>query len=146
MLRLTSLSEDNLRDLREVLSAAGLPVDDIQCSGKTFYRADDERESRGFVGIEPCGEDALLRSLVVHDRGRGDGALLVEAAVARARDEGVKRLWLLTTTARDFFLKQGFTLADRSAAPDAIRQTDEFRSLCPAMADCMTLEIGKEGL
>ncbi|WP_158703031.1 arsenic resistance N-acetyltransferase ArsN2 [Allosphingosinicella vermicomposti] len=127
--------------MEAALQSAHLPTQDIRDPGKLFYGAEKAGETVGFIGFEVQGSEALLRSVVARQRGQGSGVLLVQAAIEQARIEGVRRLWLLTTTARDFFLKQGFRKVERSAAPDAIRQTQEFQSLCPAEADCMTFEI-----
>jgi mannose-6-phosphate isomerase-like protein (cupin superfamily) len=58
-------------------------------------------------------------------------------AESHARNLGVRRLYLLTTTAEAYFAKRGFERCAREAAPAAIRQTREFRSLCPDTAACM---------
>lgn len=147
--QLASLSADDLAELEHRLALAGLPDADLHEPGRRFYRLDDGGDDggdpRGWVGLELYGEDALLRSLVVpkERRGRGDGRLLVDAAIAEARGSGVARLWLLTTTAADFFARLGFTAVERSSAPSAIRATREFADICPASAVCMVLPLSK---
>jgi amino-acid N-acetyltransferase len=81
----------------------------------------------------------LLRSVVVEQsvRGNGYGTALCAALERRARAEGVETLYLLTTTADDFFAARGFTEIERSDAPAGIRRTTEFADLCPATATCM---------
>jgi N-acetylglutamate synthase-like GNAT family acetyltransferase len=54
------------------------------------------------------------------------------------RAEGLKTLVLLTQTAETFFAKRGYVLTLREQVPEPIRQTAEFRALCPAMAVCMS--------
>ena len=46
-------------------------------------------------------------------------------------------LYLLTTTAEEFFARCGYEPIDRSRVPEAIRATAEFQSLCPASSVCM---------
>jgi amino-acid N-acetyltransferase len=77
----------------------------------------------GVVGVQFCGADALLRSLVVSaaHRTQGLGKRLVEHAV-----------YLLTTTAESFFRSRGYSVTPRDSAPAAIRSTPEFADLCPA--------------
>jgi amino-acid N-acetyltransferase len=60
------------------------------------------------VGLEPCGQDALLRSLVVapDERAHGLGTSLVEHAEQEARKRGLRALYLLTTTAEGFFSRR----------------------------------------
>ena len=84
----------------------------------------------------------MLRSLVVAEawRGRGLGDALVRRLEAAAQAWGVRRWWLLTTTAEAFFLKRGFRLTPRAEAPAAIAATAEFRGLCPSIAVCLSRE------
>jgi amino-acid N-acetyltransferase len=52
--------------------------------------------------------------------------------------KGVEQLVLLTEAAEQFFHAIGYEAIDRSSVPEAIKQSAEFRSLCPASAVCMT--------
>ena len=45
---------------------------------------------------------------------------------------------LLTETAEKFFRAIGYEVIDRRHVPEEIKQSAEFRSLCPASAVCMT--------
>lgn len=93
----------------------------------------------GVIGLEVYGTSGLLRSLAVAPatRGTGLGKLLVSALEERARRRGLRELWLLTTTAADFFAKGGYRVADRASAPEAVQKSAEFASLCPSSAVCM---------
>jgi N-acetylglutamate synthase-like GNAT family acetyltransferase len=86
------------------------------------------------VGVEFCGEDALLRSLAVSPgrRTSGLGSALLERAEAHARARGAHSMYLLTTTAEEFFKRRGYVPAERTSAPAAIRATREFAEICPA--------------
>jgi N-acetylglutamate synthase-like GNAT family acetyltransferase len=132
----TPLSGADLDALARALTAEGLPADDLREGGRQFFclRELDGRDL-GYAGFEFHGTDALLRSVVViGERNRGHGRRLVSWAVDHARQAGVNRLYLLTTTAEGFFRKQGFRPEDRERAPQAIRETRTFASLCPASA------------
>ena len=91
------------------------------------------------VGLERYGDVALLRSLVVASErmGRGIGKGLVAAAEALAAKLQVRSIYLLTTTAADFFESRGFRRIRREQAPPQIQSTQEFSSLCPASAVLM---------
>jgi len=91
------------------------------------------------VGLEACGEYALLRSTAVSPdwRGRGVGRRLVERAVARAESQGIRALYLLTTTAESYFPSFGFQVTTRDTVPAEVQATDEFRGACPASATVM---------
>jgi amino-acid N-acetyltransferase len=93
----------------------------------------------GVIGIEKCGQVGLLRSLVVAKRFQGHGIAkkIVEEAEKYASSVGLRELFLLTTTAGEFFQKQGYSVIDRSKAPPAISATRQFSSLCPSIAKLM---------
>ena len=86
------------------------------------------------------GRDGLLRSVAVSPalRGRRVGANLVAAIEIKARTLGLRRLWLLTTTAPDFFRRLGYADSERAQAPEAVQQSNEFKNLCPASAVCLS--------
>ena len=50
---------------------------------------------------------------------------------------GVRRAFLLTTDARAFFERLGFTAIDRKSAPSEILATRQAAGLCPASAVLM---------
>ena len=98
------------------------------------------------AGMETFPDDAgegLLRSVAVRAslRGMGIGADLVAAIEERARTVGIRRLWLLTTTAPDFFRRLGYADAARAAAPAAVQRSGEFKRLCPASAVCLSKRL-----
>jgi amino-acid N-acetyltransferase len=127
-----------------LLAAAGLPNSDLtEESTEHFLMARDSGTLCGFVGLELYGPSALLRSLVVvpEMRGRGIGKHLCNHALTYAQEHGVKRTFLLTTTAENFFSKLGFTKWERGAVPQEIQRTSEFSSLCPDSAACMAVDI-----
>ena len=129
--------------LRLALDAAKLPTNDLDLPGRTFYELSDEQGPIGFIGIEGDGADRLLRSLVVlpSRKRQGYGGLLVAHVEAAARLSGVERLHLLTTTVADFFRSRGYRAGERSTAPEAIKGTEQFGSLCPASATYLVKDI-----
>lgn len=130
---------ENAAAIATLLQAAGLPHEDIGSHLGNFLVARMGDEVVGAVGLEVAGAAALLRSLVVEPtlRGKGLGDGLTEMAVARAGTLGVRRLYLLTTTAERFFARRGFTIVARSNVPAGIAATQELSGLCPATAVCM---------
>lgn len=130
--------------ISELLDRAGLPISDLDdhpIDAFTVALAGDAIV--GCVGAERHDEALLLRSLAVGEafRGRGIGAALVRAVENHAADGGAMAIYLLTETARDFFLRHGYELIDREAAPSGIRASTEFTSLCPSSAICMRKQI-----
>lgn len=127
-----------------MLAAAGLPAVDL-CDGQLehFFFAGSDGAPTGLAGLEIYGADALLRSVVVEERqrGRGLGAALVRHAEAYAVSQGVRSIYLLTTTAESFFERLSYARLDRAAAPPFIRRTREFASLCPASSAFMVKQL-----
>ena len=125
--------------IRELLVESGLPTDDLDSAAIEFILAFDDLGMFGVVGLESFEDTGLLRSLAVRSqhRGSGTGGMLVDALESLARDRGLRCLVLLTQTAAPFFAKRGYRFIAREMAPDPVRQSAEFRSICPASATCM---------
>lgn len=124
--------------LQQALSDAGLPTDDVEESGRVFFRAMAANgDTIGFSGIERCGEDVLLRSLVVlpEHRGRTVGVLITEETLNAAGT--YSSAFLATTTAARFFERLGFVPVERAAVPRAILSTRQLSGICPSTATIM---------
>lgn len=132
--------------IRALLAASGLPVEDMDENPVAWLVAVDAGRVVGVAGLEAHGDAGLLRSLAVlpTHRGTGLGRALARAVEEDARRRGLRQLVLLTVTARDFFASDGYLQIARAAAPAAIRNTTEFRSLCPATATCMAKALVPE--
>jgi amino-acid N-acetyltransferase len=138
---------DDEAAIKTLLATCSLPCEDLAPTHlEHFWVLRDGLDLAGVVGLELYGDDGLLRSLAVAEayRGRGVAAQLIDKAEIYARAQGVITLYLLTTTAADYFARRGYKRADRDAAPAALQHTAEFRSLCPDNAVCMVKEL-KEG-
>jgi amino-acid N-acetyltransferase len=132
-------SASDLDALIRLLSTNNLPVADLLGHVNAFTLAKLGGIIVGSVGLELYGELALVRSLCVSEshRSKGIGSALLSAAAARACAEGVANLYLLTTGAAPYFGRHGFVPVLREHAPQEIRNTVQFRSLCPDTAVCM---------
>jgi amino-acid N-acetyltransferase len=120
--------------VKQLLSESGLPIADITARHlQHFFGCGSGPELEGVIGLEIFGDVALLRSLAVASsrRGSGVGSGLVVHAERHARDQGVQSLYLLTTTAEQFFLRRGYARIPRENAPAAIKGTSEFSGICP---------------
>lgn len=131
--------------LQRLLTASGLPTEDLTPSHlEHFFVAEAGETLVGVAGMERYGDVALLRSLAVSapHRGEGVGARLTDAVEQHARREGVRELYLLTTTAAGYFEQRGYRRIERGALPRAIQTTDEAARLCPSSATCMRKRVG----
>jgi amino-acid N-acetyltransferase len=127
--------------VRALLVGAGLPVEDLDTVPELrFWVTEDGGKLVAAIGLEQSGTAGLIRSLVVAPsyRKRGLGRSLVATVEQQAEAEGVELLVLLTQTAEAFFKGLGYSVVDRANVPDEIKDSAEFRTLCPASALCMT--------
>ena len=136
--------QKSLEKLQQFLKANKLPASDLKLDESIFVGYQDEsKQLIGAGGLEFYGATALLRSVAVDERFRGQslGATIVEDIIAKARDSKIKDLYLLTETAHNYFLKKGFQDVSRENVPAVIKQTTEFAQVCPASAVVMKLTL-----
>lgn len=146
-LTLRPAEPSDLAAVTRLLVTAKLPADGLdEQFGPSYVIATMGSEVVGAEGIERYGDTGLLRSAVVSDRwrGRGIGDRLTRNRLAWAKEQQIRELWLLTTTAEDWFTRYGFLPADRAAAPAAMQESREFRDACPASATAMRLPLSPE--
>jgi amino-acid N-acetyltransferase len=122
-----------------LLEGASLPTAGVELDLADFLIAEKEGRIAGAIGLEPYGNAALLRSAVVDSdsRGTGVGRALVERLLANAKARGVREVYLLTTTAEQYFHRNGFVSIGRDQVPTGVRESVEFREACPASAVVM---------
>jgi UDP-N-acetylmuramate: L-alanyl-gamma-D-glutamyl-meso-diaminopimelate ligase len=131
--------------VRGLLESVGLPT-----TGTTdadlghYFLLRNERGVAGAVALEVLGEDAILRDLAVsgETRGQGLGWILADVVVQWARYRGVRRIYLLTETASDFFAaKLGFRVVDRTTVSPDIAATQTFLSSTDSKFVAMRLDL-----
>ena len=130
----------DLRGALDLLGRSELTEQDVaERWGHYFVVREDDGRVVGVAGLEIHGVDGLLRSVAVDPdyRGQGIAASLVEAAMERAKKVSLRAVYLLTTTARDYFARRGFADCPREEAPAGIRESWEYRSGCPSTAAFM---------
>ncbi len=134
---------DDRAAIIDLLESLHLPTVDLPVSLDNFVIAKEKEMVVGSSGLELYGSVTLLRSLAVatHLQGQGLGNLLYRAALDLAQEKGVAEIYLITTTAANFFLKQGFRKVERAQVPTAIQQTAQFASVCPSSATIMQKDI-----
>ena len=137
--RVESAHAHDLASARELLHRVDLPDHGIAEHFGHYLVVRDATRLVGMCGLEVCGDDALLRSVAVDPdyRGEGIGGLLVAGAQDLARRLKLDALYLLTTTAGAYFRRHGFQDLAREQAPEAVRESWEFRSGCPSSSALM---------
>ena len=127
--------------LKLALSASGLPTEDLEDAERSFYRAvTSDGGTVGYAGIEACGGDVLLRSIVIlpEHRGKALGKALTKETLRSANVSSA--VFLATTTAAQFFENLGFVVVQRSDVPAAVLATRQLSGICPASASIMKLD------
>jgi N-acetylglutamate synthase-like GNAT family acetyltransferase len=138
-MKLRPATKADLAAVENLLSVNDLPTEGVAENFTQFLVADDQGVIVGAIGLEKFGSTALLRSAVVANehRGSGIGQRLVNELLERAAQNGLAQLYLLTTTAEDYFARFGFAPTTRSAVPHAVKASAEFRGACPDTATVM---------
>lgn len=133
----------DLAAVENLLERSDLPTAGLVTCVDNLLVARSGAHIMGSAALERYGEAALLRSVAVYPtlRGAGVGHQLLEAVLAKAQQRGVRDLYLLTTTAGDFFARVGFQPISRGAVPASVKAAAEFTSLCPDSALVMHLAV-----
>jgi amino-acid N-acetyltransferase len=131
-------SQNNFSKAIGLLKKNNLPTEDVT-SGTQLFVIEDGNEVIGTIAVEYDYNDALLRSLCVSEQKRnlGLGIELVNFIEDYVQKQGVQNIYLLTTTAANFFSKRGYDIIDRNAASGFIKQTSEYCTVCPSTATVM---------
>jgi amino-acid N-acetyltransferase len=135
---------DDLNAVRALVAAAGLPDADVADHFPRAYVVLEERETViGSAGLEVHGESGLLRSVAVvsSHRGTGLGRTLTEDRLQAAEAQRLRSVYLLTTTAPEYFARLGFERVARESVPAPLQRSSEFSTVCPASAICMVKRL-----
>lgn len=139
----TMAREEDVESILKLLKTSKLPTNDLSEGHRMFFVALSGNEVAGCAAVEPHENSGLLRSLAIKPefRENGAGGKLLQEAEKWANENGIKTLYLLTTTAAGFFEKSGWETIERASAPSEIAGTTEFASVCPTTATCMKKEL-----
>ena len=95
------------------------------------------------VAMELYRDAGVLRALVTtpERRGEGLGWMMADAALGRARARGLRRVFLVTESASDFFAEKfGFQVVSREVIDETVLASSNFRELSER-ATTMQLEL-----
>jgi amino-acid N-acetyltransferase len=130
--------------IETLLTAFDLPTAGVEEQISGFVVAEDSGAIVASAGLEVYSRAALLRSVAVRPDHQGCGLarMLVLQLLERARADGIERVFLLTTTAPDYFRRLGFEAIADAAIDPAVRASKEFGDCCCAGAQAMRLTLG----
>ena len=128
---------------RNLIASADLPTQDLDFEKQILLAYYDNDTLMATGGLEVFGNDAILRSLTVKvgSRNKSLGSTIVDDLLAKAKDNEVATIYLLTENANGFFKKKGFTEVNRKDAPATVKASQEFSVICGEGAVCMKLSI-----
>jgi N-acetylglutamate synthase-like GNAT family acetyltransferase len=137
-----AVSEPERQQVLRMLQAQKLPVTDIN-EDTVLYQLFDGEKLVGTAGLDIFDDCALLRSVSVMAgvQGKGYGRSLNQQVETFARESGINCMYLITTTAKEFFERQGYCVIKREEAPDQVKNTEQFSGLCPSSAIIMKKRI-----
>lgn len=132
-------SPEKVSEVLALLTLANLPINDIGENVELFSLEMNE-ETIGTAGLEINSQIGLLRSVSVLEsqKGKGYGFLIVRDLEEYAKTQNIKELYLLTTTAKEFFEKKcNYEVVERANVPTEIQNSQQFTSVCPSSAVVM---------
>ena len=125
--------------IKKLLDDNNLPTTDIYQDNIQLFIGLIDDKIMSVIGLEKYKNVGLLRSLAVTDlfKNQQVGSRLIRHIVDLCASEHIDKIYLLTTTADKYFVKFGFTKIERIEAPDILKQTREFKDICPVSAVLM---------
>ena len=143
MIQYQNARPEDLEGIIELLSENTLPTLDVHKHINHFIIAKKDAKIIGSIAVECYNNHGLLRSFAISKESRNlsIGKELYLKLLSYAQENNINTLHLLTTTAETYFKKLGFTLTDRSLAPESIKKTAEFSDLCPSSSSYMVKKI-----
>jgi len=127
----------------EVLKDFELVFTDLDQPNIRIWKFEETGKLVGIGGLEIFGNRALLRSVAVRKEFQGQkaGMFICKWIENWAVKNQINELYLLTTTAPDFFAHLNYKIIQRDEFPEQLKKTAQFSELCPASAVCMRKEL-----
>ena len=136
---LRSATVSDFDSIAALLAAHNLPLDGVKDCITGFIVAEVRGQVVGSIAIERYGDFGLLRSAAVSEslRGQSLGKNLVDRALEKASQDGIREVFLLTTTAEEYFPRFGFSRMQRAELPKELHASEELKGACPDTAIVM---------
>jgi N-acetylglutamate synthase-like GNAT family acetyltransferase/protein-tyrosine-phosphatase len=129
--------------IQRLLVSSLLPSRDVGGAHQRFIVASENGRLLGCAGLQVAGQDGLVRSMAVHwtRRNAGLGSRLHERLLFEAMLAGVRTLYVVTTTAEDFFAGHGFKKVPATAVPPRLQASEEFTAFVPGGSTVMSRPV-----
>lgn len=124
---ITAATQTELPQIKLRLQNANMLWREIDDARVQFFLARRGATVLGFVGLEPDGSYALLRSLFVEPKFRQHGvaAQLLAAVDGYARQHGWRGIFCFSTAAGAYFIKQGYAQVAVATAAQRVGNTPQ---------------------
>lgn len=142
-MKIHKASLKDLPGILRLLETCKLPVQGVAENLKNFIVLKEGGRILGCVGLEIYDSVCLLRSLAVSEdvKRKGYGFLLVDKILHSVKKKNIKKIYLLTTDAVNYFKRFDFRIINRHEAYPKIQRTLQFTSLCCQAATCLVKTI-----
>ena len=129
----------DLDRIKILLKHNNLPFSDCDEQIDNFVVLENQLNLIAIGGIEIYGHHGLMRSFVVaqDQRSKGISKNMFNIIKEKAISLGVTSIYLLTETATEYFEKLGFRVIKRTEVPESIKNTKQYKELCPNSATVM---------
>ena len=81
--------------MEQFVEKQGLELNHQDIRAGKFILWKEEGSVKGMIGMEPCGEYGLLRSLVFKPEAQAQVPALFETIMALAKEKGMKKIFLI---------------------------------------------------
>jgi len=142
-MKIRAAKEKDINFISDLLKSMALPCEDFKAHLNNFYVIEDKNEIIATAGYESCTSFALLRSFAIEEEYKGLGLAkkLYKVLEKKAKDENIKAFYLLTQTAIKYFEKLNFKCIEKNKAPKSIKNTEQFKTICPNSSQLMYLSL-----
>lgn len=143
MKTIQSLHHSEMDAVKKLLQLSDLPYSDLDQVPVHFFGVKENDQLIAIAALEMYGLNAVLRSVAVHHahQNLGYGKQMVRFLENKAIEKGIKNLFLLTSTAADFFKKLAYLPQQRDLCPPDIQSSAQFREICPLSASCFSKKL-----
>jgi len=133
----------DIEQIKSLLQANDLPVVGVVQYWQNFFVADKQDCILGALGAHYDGKKALLRSFVVNDsqRNSGIGKALLQRMLLEMQRRGINEVFLLTETATNYFIREGFTEICRDEIPQILLKESGLDQACPCSSQCLKRQL-----
>jgi len=123
---------EDMPAVQALCSSYGLAPTEYDDSTETLILREPEGDVVGCCSLKVAGTQALLFNLAVARtrRGEGLGWILADGTIRRARNVGVRAIYLATSDAADFFANRvGFVPAPTDEVDPLLRESPHFAAI-----------------